>query len=301
MGLVQTVRFIAGHPLNRRHKLRALGRFVRWQVGTRVWGGPREVPFAGNTKLLARRGMAGATGNIYCGLHEFEDMALVVHALREGDTFLDVGANIGSYTVLAAGVAGASAVAFEPVPATFAHLEDNVRLNALGGRVRAHNTAVGRERGMLRFTTSHDTINHVASASEAGEAGAGADTIAVPVVPLDEVAADSSPAVIKIDVEGFETEVIAGAGRTLQSDALMAVLMELNGSGARYGYDESAIHRKMLELGFTPCQYSPFDREFRTLEGVNGSEGNTLYVRDVARLQERVTSAPPFAVLGTRL
>jgi hypothetical protein len=41
------------------------------------------------------------SGNIYAGLHEFGDMAFVLHFLRAGDLFADVGANIGSYTVLA--------------------------------------------------------------------------------------------------------------------------------------------------------------------------------------------------------
>lgn len=51
--------------------------------------------------------MTGATGNIYVGLHEFEDMAFLLHVLRRTDLFVDVGANIGSYTILAGGAAGA--------------------------------------------------------------------------------------------------------------------------------------------------------------------------------------------------
>lgn len=51
-------------------------------------------------RLMVRNGMTGATGNIYCGLHEFTDMSFVLHLLRPDDLFVDVGANIGSYTVL---------------------------------------------------------------------------------------------------------------------------------------------------------------------------------------------------------
>ena len=95
--------YIAGHPLTRDRKLRAFSRLLRWQVESRL---RHEVivPWVEGTRLAARRGMAGATGNIYCGLHEFEDMAFVLHFLRPGDFFADVGANIGSYTVLASGV-----------------------------------------------------------------------------------------------------------------------------------------------------------------------------------------------------
>src|ERR1700687_3946356 len=93
--------FIASHPLTRDRKLRAFSRLVRWQVESRLWG-EMVVPWVEGTRLAARRGMAGATGNIYCGLHEFEDMAFLLHFLRSDDVFADVGANIGSYTILAA-------------------------------------------------------------------------------------------------------------------------------------------------------------------------------------------------------
>ncbi len=73
--------------------------------------------------------MNGATGNFYTGLHEFEDMSFVLHALRSTDVFVDVGANIGSYTVLAAAVVGAQCIAFEPILETYGHLLQNVNLD----------------------------------------------------------------------------------------------------------------------------------------------------------------------------
>ena len=62
------------------------------------------------------------TGNIYCGLVEFADMAFVLHVLRAGDLFVDIGANAGAYTLLASSVAGAKTTCFEPAPATYARL-----------------------------------------------------------------------------------------------------------------------------------------------------------------------------------
>jgi len=99
--LLHTLKFILNHPLNRSHRMRALWRFVRWQVGIRLVHAPVLVPFIENIGMFAQQGMTGATGNIYCGLHEFEDMALVLHSIRPGDLFVDVGANVGSYSLLA--------------------------------------------------------------------------------------------------------------------------------------------------------------------------------------------------------
>src|SRR4051812_48596523 len=116
MQLAQLLTFVWNHPLNAGSKVSALGRVARWQVASRLLAGPFSLPFVEGASLLVSRGMTGATGNWYCGLHEPTDMAFVLHLLRPGDHFLDVGANIGSYTVLAAGAVGARVTSVEPLP-----------------------------------------------------------------------------------------------------------------------------------------------------------------------------------------
>ena len=105
----------SNHPLTRDAPMGAWARFASWQVRSRL---QNEVifPWIGGQRLAVRRGMTGATGNVYVGLHEFSDMMLSLHFLREADHFLDVGANVGSYTILAAGVCKARVWAFEPAP-----------------------------------------------------------------------------------------------------------------------------------------------------------------------------------------
>jgi FkbM family methyltransferase len=289
---LNTLKFILGHPLNRGRPFSTVANFARWQMGTRIFPSAVAIPFVGDTRLLIARGMTGATSNIYCGLQEFEDMALALHALRPGDLFVDVGANIGSYSVIAAGVCGARAIAIEPVPSTFAHLIDNVRLNGIGELVTPRNIGVGRDRGELRFSDEFDCVNHVLAAGEDPASG-----ISVSVEPLDSVLAAQSPTLIKIDVEGFETEVIAGAHDALRSQTLLAVILELNGSGARYGFDEDRLDGEMRNLGFAPFRYDPFDRSLSPLKRRN-AVGNTLYVRDPAALSARTASAPLRTIHG---
>ncbi|MFN3201251.1 MAG: FkbM family methyltransferase [Bradymonadia bacterium] len=293
----QTLKFIWQHPLSSQHRVRALADYARWQVGSRLVPGAVAAPFVDDTRLLVRPGMTGATGNIYTGLHEFEDMAFVLHAMRATDLMLDVGANVGSYTVLAAGAVGARAITFEPVPHTFKGLTDNMLLNGLTERVRLHNCGLGRDAGLLRFTASSDMSNHVLSD---GEDYAG-DVIEVPIRPLDTlVEADEKPFLIKVDVEGFEAEVIAGGERVFSSDATQAVLLELTGHGSRYGHDEGAIHQQMVDWGYLPCAYHPYDRRIERLSD-RAPKGNTLYLRDVAMIEDRVREADVFTVKGVRL
>ena len=295
MSLLNTLQFITRHPLNRGHRAESLLRWARWQVGSRILPGPVAIPYVNDSRLLVAPGMTGATGNIYCGLHEFEDMAFVLHVLRPGDLFVDVGANIGSYSILAA-TTGARCLACEPVPETFQHLLRNIALNGFSAQVDAHNVAVGASRGRLRFTRDLDTVNHVLAPNESG-----VETTEVEVFTLDDLLANDPPAVIKIDVEGYETEVIRGSESTLLGASLVAVLMELNGSGARYGYDEQCLVDRMIDHGFSPCVYSPFDRRLSVLRDRTDNGGNTLFVRNPDVLQKRCETAPLFRVLGRDL
>lgn len=296
MGLLSNYRFIANHPLTRDHKIDALTRWLRWQIGSRVLGWPVAAPFVDGTRLLVKPGMTGATGNIYCGLHEFEDMAFVLHFLRPGDLFVDIGANIGSYTILASAT-GANAISFEPVPSTFDALLDNLHLNRLESRVDARNEAVGSSTGKLEMIADQDTTNQ---ALRTGDLYAG-KTVHVPVVTLDGALQRAVPKLIKIDVEGFETEVLAGATETLANPALQAVIMELNGSGARYGFDEGNLHQKMISSGFKPCRYEPRTRQVVDLSGQRSSSGNTLYLRNSHDVQGAVRQSSKYRVAEMEL
>jgi predicted RNA methylase len=101
--------------------------------------------------------MTGATKNLYCGLDDFEDMGFLLHALRPSDLFIDIGANVGSFTVLAGAVVGASCIAIEPIFETYKKLLDNIAINRLNGRCEALNVAVGSEEGELEFTAGLDS------------------------------------------------------------------------------------------------------------------------------------------------
>lgn len=292
--LIRNLRHITRHPFSKGREINAAQRFLRWQVSSRLALGPTLVPFVDSMRLCVANGMTGATGNIYTGLAEFDDMALVLHVLRPGDLFVDIGANIGSYTILAA-AAGAHAIAFEPVPTTHASLALNIRLNDLGGSVVTNRAAVGAAAGSIRFTANHDTVNHVATADEME------GTVEVPVVTLDEALAEASvgaPMLIKIDVEGYETLALAGAARTLASPGLQVVIMELNGNGARYGFDDDVLHQTMLGYGFQPFSYDGLTRKLSSLPGRNGAEGNTIYVRDLQAVEARIAAADRFDVQG---
>lgn len=240
--------------------------------------------------------MTGATGNVYCGLHEFEDMAFVLHFLRPADLFVDIGANVGSYSVLAA-IAGANVISFEPVPSTFECLQDNIQLNRLGSYVDTRRQAVGASAACIHMMADRDTTNQVLLD---GAVYPGS-TVDVQQVALDDALAGESPRMIKMDVEGFEAAVIEGGRRVLADRRLHAVIMELNGSGAAYGSQDDALLREMVSFGFTPCQYDPLKRRLLPVPGATPGTGNTLFVRSPADAQALLTASRTYQVQGCHI
>lgn len=118
---------------------------------------------------------------------------------------------------------------------------------------------------------------------------------------MDSALRGVSPALIKIDVEGYETSVLRGAQHTLSNESLHSVIMEINGSGRRYGYDDSALVETMESHGFREYSYHPLARTLQEADGIIGRRGNSIFVRDLARVKGLIARAPVFDVYGTSI
>jgi FkbM family methyltransferase len=137
-------------------------------------------------------------------------------AVKPGMTALDIGANVGAYSLLLGQWVGSTGAvfAFEPAPAARDGLRRHIELNALAGVVRAVPAAVGAAPSNARFVLE-------STAGEGRLATRGdrdATTVEVPVTTIDEFCAREklTPDFIKIDVEGAELDVLRGARQTIQ-------------------------------------------------------------------------------------
>jgi len=242
------------------------------------------VPWIAGQRLAIRRGMTGATGNVYAGLHEFADMLLALHFLREGDLFLDIGANVGSYTVIGSGVCRASTWAFEPDPNTALALKRNVAINGLDALVTVHELALGATQGETLFTVGLDTINKVAAAGET-------NVRTIHQERLDALIGAAKPVMIKMDVEGYEEEVLRGASDLLANECLKVIEIE-------------TVTSKSVELllknHFERAYYDPFNRSLNR-EPVGANSNNSVFVRDWPFVSERLRVATKIKVLGQEI
>lgn len=284
--MLRTIQFITNHPIAGHARSRNILRYVGWQIRSRLVGGEVIVPWVKGTKLAVRAGMRGATGNIYCGLDEYVEMGFLLHFLRPNDLFCDIGANIGSYSILASGVAGAETYAFEPDPRTAGSFLRNVEINGLTERVALHQVALGAKEGVAPFSVGRGSTNRVFREDE--------DVIEhqfVPMRTLDSVLAGRVPSFLKIDVEGYEKNVFDGAEATLSSKKLLAISTE--------NYDP-VIEEFLARFGYRRFFYDPASREVSDYDlGIRSV--NTLVTRDHALVRERVSNADAVTVLGVTL
>lgn len=290
MRLFRILKFIIKHPLNKDKRTKSIVNFFRWQLGSRILKKPVVINFVNQSRLIVEKGMAGATGNIYTGLHEFAEMSFVLHLLRKDDVMLDIGANIGSYTILAGAVIGAKVFSFEPIPQTFRHLIDNVNINGIYEKVKCYNIGLADKNSILKFTSNLDTGNHVVFNSSCIK---DIDIIDVPVRKLDEIIPGCNPLLIKIDVEDFELQVLKGADEILKSKSLLVVIIETFG--------KNNLDKYLSKYGFKPFVYDPFNREILPVNSKKVALNNTIYIKNIKKVNERVKFAPKYLVNGKEI
>jgi FkbM family methyltransferase len=240
------------------------------------------VPFIGDSRFIVKRGRTGLTGNLYYGLHEFEDMAFILHFLRNSDTFIDIGSNVGSYSILATGVKCAQTISFEPVPSTFDLLSQNKSINPHKEKWRIENCGLGDSESTLFFSVDRDTMNSVVDSNYLGK------KLPIKVITLDNYCKVNSisPTVLKIDAEGFDENVILGAKKIISDYNLKAIIIESN---------SDTVKKILEENNFKEYSYYPFTRELF----INKSkEGNSLYIKDIKFVLDRVKGSPKINILG---
>lgn len=164
------------------------------------------------------------------GVHELASTELLLAALRPGDTFVDVGANIGYFSLIAARAVGprGSVHAFEPVPSIGVRLESHVELNALDN-VHIHRTALCDVDGSVDIFESSWDLNHGLASIRKDPSRSLTDTPRrVRAQRLDTFWASLEQPVqfVKVDVEGAEESVFRGAERMLRSADAPSVLFE---------------------------------------------------------------------------
>jgi FkbM family methyltransferase len=185
----------------------------------------------------------------YYHCYEAPEVRFMKKWLRRGDVVVDVGAHVGFFTLLAAKLVGPEGEvrAFEPVPANFDALELNLAMNGYTW-VSPLRAAVSDAPGDLSLGLDEPRL--VGASTADFSVGGELSSVTAPAVTLDDVlGADRRVRLLKIDAEGHEPHVLAGAARILESSPPEAILFEVNakllgrrGASAQEIFEPLAAH-----------------------------------------------------------
>ena len=278
MGLRQFANSIS-RILSNRHinRGRGIAKHIQWQ-GRKVLNlFPFEQTLS-NSRIIASHRECGVSALIHSqGLYDYNNMKLMHELLSKGGTFIDIRANIGSYSLIASECPSAQIHAFEPHPGTFELLKRNIELNRRNN-VALHNVALGSsEKKVLLTDRVGSSINHIVS-----DGSQATDTLAVPCHRMDTLCQrlKISPQIVKLDVEGFEYDVLQGFGAFISS--IQVLMIEMNGLSDKRSHGHEEIHSLLLSDGLTGPWQCDFDRrQLLPLTSMNTED--SLYVSSVFR------------------
>ncbi len=232
------VKFVWTHPSNEGKRAQALLRATRFQARGRLLRRRTLARLGDRSRVWADLHRMGASKVVYANPPDHPEMIVWRQILRPGDLFVDVGANIGSYTIWA-GDLGAEVIALEPADDTFALLMENVALT--GYPVTTIHAAAGAVPGTAQFTSGRDCVNRLDPAGD----------VEARMVTIDSIVKNRTVAGMKIDVEGYEIQVLRGCERALGEQRLRLIQLEWNSASvAAVGADRQPVAQLLAKHGY---------------------------------------------------
>ncbi len=173
---------------------------------------------------------------------------IVTKAIHNG-LVLDIGANIGNHTIFFLTKKARKVLSFEPVKDTFNILKRNVEVNDFQNKVNLFNAGVGQTKGkaVLKYYNSKNIGMSQLSPSQNGD---------IPILSIDDLNIEERINFVKIDVEGFEAEVIKGMTETLKQNKPLIMIeirdylfAEINDILQSIGYNHITIDVDIFNIG----------------------------------------------------
>lgn len=195
--------------------------------------------------------------------YEINESAMIENLVSDGDTFFDIGANIGWYSInIATSRRTAKVYCFEPIPRTYRHLQNNLDLNSVPNVV-PHNFGFSNQAGEFTFYYYPEGSGNASSANVTGRNDV--EAVQCKVRTLDDYVSETGVRVdfIKCDVEGAELLVYQGGSKAIARDKPIVFSEVLRKWSAKFNYNPNeifALFRQHSYRAFTvkECYLSEF-------------------------------------------
>jgi len=285
--MIGSLRVLLASPYNKKHIFSAFKRFFQWK-SIRL-GRKLNVRYTlwGDRIWLLDYDSLQSMWIMYNYILDWEEFKLIENYVNPGDQVMDIGANVGAYTVWMSKFISAPGRihAFEPDEKSFTKLQAHIAVNNMGNLAKATRCALSDTDGVLNFTTGLDRLNHITAEKEA-------NSVSVDSCTLDhycEMNGISRIAYMKVDVEGFEYMVLKGAVNLFSSKAVDILQMEINDTVRHAGVSVEDLLGLLKGYQYSLCRFDVDSNQLVPIEYYKERE-NYFAVTDLAGVNSKLRS-----------
>ncbi|MDF5727467.1 MAG: FkbM family methyltransferase [Rhizonema sp. PD38] len=267
-----TIKYIWSHPNCKKQRFQSIIRFISWQLYKRLFQHSLDIQLLPDVKIRCYPDSHSAAAILYCGLYEYDEMNFLLQYLRDEDSFIDIGANVGVYTLIAASkIKHGSIYSFEALPKNFTRLEENLKINQFE-QVKPYAVAVSDLIGITSLNLAErDSMPFITlTATE--------NTITVPTDTLDNLLKNQSLAnltLAKMDIEGAEILAIKGATYLLKQQRPYVWILEINDAVNNFGHQKQDVVDLLQDYGYGLYRYDADSNQLHAIT-LDGQQGNNV-------------------------
>lgn len=252
--MLSSFKFLFKAPFNKKHPLRALFRFFGWKLIRLLKLQNLKVKFWKNCYLYINHDSFQSMWLMYNYIVDWEEFLFIHYYLRKNSIVFDIGANMGFYSIwMSRSVCELGKIhSFEPNTENFNRLSHNILVNQFNGQFIPNKLAVSSKNGKMKMTNGFDGENHLVDSNFGGSSSI------IDVVCLDYYCNQhkiNKIDFIKIDVEGFELDVLKGGINQLTKKNIDVIQLELNGTLINSGSTKQDLISFVEEIGYQFCIY----------------------------------------------
>ena len=224
MNILKSLHIVLSHPLNRKRIITTLKKVLFWKINQLWYKHPMLIPFGANSKLICYPSSAYASMIYYMDMPDYLEMTLLQKILRKDSVFIDIGAGLGEYSILASEyIQKGSIFAFEPIDAIREQFIENIRLNNRSTTIELHSEVLSNTDAPVWFNEEAITeVSHISLSKK------GKKHTAITLDSFIHKHRIKHIDLMKIDVEGAEMLVLKGAQECIKKGTAAVIILELN-------------------------------------------------------------------------
>lgn len=234
---IKSLKGVLNHPNNTNSTIRTIVRIIWWKINQSIFKFPAIIEISEGVRCICYPDNSYGGLVVYTKLPEYYDMKFMIKIINKNDIFVDVGAGIGDYSIIAASIIDKGKVyAFEPDQRARKIFIENITLNKMKNKIQVEGQIVSDKEGHEYFKSEKQSeISHI-SLSDRGTS--------IKSLTLDKYLKKYNIKrikLIKIDVEGAELKVLKGLENIITTHAIDSLIVEVNKNSKKYGFSRNDL------------------------------------------------------------